>query len=191
MSSDCSYRAYRHVVSADGIDEIHDRKSRWLCSHHANAIDVRIHRHLLPPSRQKPTEDALAQEHPQWVFGGLVAVSAYGFEHQWHLHDDCITIVTSDHGSRQCHQRLRHVYMPDMNNPKTHYEASGLSLIDVYKRQASGRFASLITRSRPNTSTAIFSSSSAGITRSRHEFSVTTTELRIGSRTPDVYKRQM
>lgn len=84
---------------------------------------------LTPPERTLHIARALAQEHPQWVFGGLVAVSAYGFEHQWHLHDDCITIVTSDHGSRQCHQRLRHVYMPDMNNPKTHYEASGLSLI--------------------------------------------------------------
>ena len=84
---------------------------------------------LMPPERTLHIARALAQEHPQWVFGGLVAVSAYGFEHQWHLHDDCITIVTSDHGSRQCHQRLRHVYMPDMNNPKTHYEASGLSLI--------------------------------------------------------------
>lgn len=84
---------------------------------------------LTPPERTLHMARALAQEHPQWVFGGLVAVSAYGFEHQWHLHDDCITIVTSDHGSRQCHQRLRHVYMPDMNNPKTHYEASGLSLI--------------------------------------------------------------
>ena len=84
---------------------------------------------LTPPERTLHIARALAQEHPQWVFGGLVAVSAYGFEHQWHLHDDCITIVTSDHGSRQCHQRLRHVYMPDMNNPKTHHEASGLSLI--------------------------------------------------------------
>lgn len=84
---------------------------------------------LTPPERTLHMARALAQEHPQWVFGGLVAVSAYGFEHQWHLHDDCITIVTSDHGSRQCHQRLRHVYMPDMNNPKTHHEASGLSLI--------------------------------------------------------------
>lgn len=84
---------------------------------------------LTPPERTLHMARALAQEHPQWVFGGLVAVSAYGFEHQWHLHDGCITIVTSDHGSRQCHQRLRHVYMPDMNNPKTHHEASGLSLI--------------------------------------------------------------
>lgn len=40
---------------------------------------------LTPPERTLHMARALAQEHPQWVFGGLVAVSAYGFEHQWHL----------------------------------------------------------------------------------------------------------
>ena len=98
MSSDCSYRAYRHVVSADGIDEIHDRKSRWLCSHHANAIDVRIHRHLLPPSRQKPTEDALAQERGLYA---TFAPAASNHPSMQYLHKDweCRHTLSTTHHS--------------------------------------------------------------------------------------------
>lgn len=84
---------------------------------------------LTPPERTLHMARALAKEHPQWVFSGLVAISAYGFEHQWHLHDGSITIVTSNHGSRQRHKRLRHTYMPDMGNSTIRHQAAGLPLI--------------------------------------------------------------
>lgn len=49
--------------------------------------------------------------HPDWVFAGLTAAAAYGFEHQWFLHHE-ITITLSTHGSYRPHDKLHVIYSP-------------------------------------------------------------------------------
>lgn len=85
-------------------------------------------RALTPPERTLHIAKALAHAHPQWVFGGLTAASAYGFEHQWRLHDGSVSIMTSTHGSRSNHRRLHHVYAHDAQSTALRHEATGLLL---------------------------------------------------------------
>lgn len=54
---------------------------------------------------------ALKNIHPNWVFAGLTAAAAYGFEHQWFLHHG-LTITLSTHGSYRPHNKLHVIYSP-------------------------------------------------------------------------------
>ncbi|PWG62265.1 hypothetical protein DF196_12430 [Bifidobacterium callitrichidarum] len=83
---------------------------------------------LTPPERTLHIAKALGLAHPQWVFGGLAAASAYGFEHQWCLHDDSVSIMTANHGSRQQHHQLKRVYMPDAQSTAFKDPSTGLLL---------------------------------------------------------------
>lgn len=84
---------------------------------------------LTPPERTLHIAKALAQAHPNWVFGGLVAASAYGFEHQWCLHDGSVSIMTQNHGSEQRHAQLKRVYMANASSLAMRESSSGLLLI--------------------------------------------------------------
>lgn len=84
---------------------------------------------LTPPERTLHIARSLAQAHPQWVFGGLVAASAYGLEHQWCLHDGSVSIVNANRGSRQRHRQLRQMYMADVNSIASRNHDTGLLLI--------------------------------------------------------------
>ncbi|QSY58897.1 hypothetical protein BLI708_10815 [Bifidobacterium imperatoris] len=83
---------------------------------------------LTPPDQTLHIAKALAIAHPNWVFGGLVAASAYGFEHQWCLHDGSVSIMTQNHGSEQRHPRLKRVYMPQASSLAMRDSVTGLLL---------------------------------------------------------------
>ncbi len=53
----------------------------------------------------------LAKLHPNWVFAGLTAAAAYGFEHQWFLHHG-LTITLPTRGSHRPHDKLNVIYSP-------------------------------------------------------------------------------
>ena len=84
---------------------------------------------LTPPERTLHIARSLSDAYPQWIFGGLVAASAYGFEQQWCLHDGSITIASTGHGTRQRHQQLQQVYMADVKSIASYHQATGLHLI--------------------------------------------------------------
>ncbi|MBT1175721.1 hypothetical protein JS530_09465 [Bifidobacterium sp. LC6] len=84
---------------------------------------------LTPPDQTLHIAKALAVAHPKWIFGGLVAASAYGFEHQWCLHDGSVSVMTQNHGSEQRHSQLRRVYMPQASSLAVHDSTSGLLLM--------------------------------------------------------------
>ena len=67
---------------------------------------------LNPSDRTLHMARALSILHKDWVFAGMVAAAAHGFEHQWSLHDGTMTVVTHHRGSYQRSARLRHVYVP-------------------------------------------------------------------------------
>ncbi|KFI93385.1 hypothetical protein BISA_1472 [Bifidobacterium saguini DSM 23967] len=83
---------------------------------------------LPPPEQTLHIAKALAIAHPNWVFGGLVAASAYGFEHQWCLHDGSVCVMTQNHGSEQRHPRLKRVYMPQASSLAMRDSTTGLLL---------------------------------------------------------------
>lgn len=53
----------------------------------------------------------LKEIHPNWVFAGLTAAAAHGFEHQWALHHE-LTITLPTHGSYRPHDKLHVIYSP-------------------------------------------------------------------------------
>ncbi|MBW3093310.1 hypothetical protein KIH79_10345 [Bifidobacterium sp. 82T10] len=53
---------------------------------------------LNPPERSLHIARTLGARHPDWVFAGIVAAAAHGFEHQWLLHGGPIDIVSSNKG---------------------------------------------------------------------------------------------
>lgn len=84
---------------------------------------------LNPPERTMHIARTLAQAHRTWVFGGLVAAVAYGFEHQWCLHDGSVTIATSNHGTHRPDRHLKRVYVPKTAAARIEHEETGLFLL--------------------------------------------------------------
>lgn len=56
---------------------------------------------------------SLAQLHPRWAFGGLVAATAHGLEHQWGLHtDQPIMVISRRHGGVRSDARILRIAAP-------------------------------------------------------------------------------
>lgn len=84
---------------------------------------------LTPPERTMHIAKALGDAHPHWIFGGLTAATAYGFEHQWCLHQGSISIMTTSHGTQQRHSQLKRVYMPNAPSLAVREPTTGLLVI--------------------------------------------------------------
>ncbi|MBW3093350.1 hypothetical protein KIH79_10545 [Bifidobacterium sp. 82T10] len=72
--------------------------------------DARYWDTLAPPDKALHTARALNLKHRQWVFGGITAAAAHGFEHQWYLHHDTITVVIDDRGSNTDNPRVKRIH---------------------------------------------------------------------------------
>lgn len=84
---------------------------------------------LTPPQRTMHIARSLAKEHNGWVFGGLVAAVAYGFEHQWRLHDGTVSIAVTDHGTHHSGRQLKRVYVPKAKTVAVAHTETGLTLL--------------------------------------------------------------
>lgn len=117
------------------IDKLLDQSEKARCCAHSNdpLLQKGLYRRYLAGDLVKPypglysrceywnrlngaerslhTARALAKKHPNWVFAGLTAAAAHGFEHQWFLHHE-ITITLPTHGSYRPHDELHVIYSP-------------------------------------------------------------------------------
>ncbi|PJM79640.1 hypothetical protein [Bifidobacterium scaligerum] len=84
---------------------------------------------LTPPEQTLHIAKGLAHAHPDWIFSGLTAATAYGFEHQWCLHNGSVSIATRHHGTQRLHQGLKRVYMPKAFAHTRRDSATGLLLV--------------------------------------------------------------
>lgn len=50
--------------------------------------------------------------HGNWIFAGITAAAAHGFEHQWLLHHQGLTITLPTRGSYRSHDKLNVIYSP-------------------------------------------------------------------------------
>ncbi|MBT1162343.1 MULTISPECIES: hypothetical protein [Bifidobacterium] len=72
-------------------------------------------RSLTPHQQHLHTARALAKLHPRWVFAGLTAVCAHGFEHQYALHRNASVFVADPYvGPRRSSGMVHRLYMPDV-----------------------------------------------------------------------------
>lgn len=55
---------------------------------------------------------ALGDLHPNWVFSGITAAAAHGFDHPRILHRQGLTITLPSHGSYRPHEKLNIIYSP-------------------------------------------------------------------------------
>lgn len=55
---------------------------------------------------------ALRDLHPNWVFSGITAAAAHGFDHPRILHRQGLTITLPSHGSYRPHEKLNIIYSP-------------------------------------------------------------------------------
>lgn len=55
---------------------------------------------------------ALGNLHPNWVFSGITAAAAHGFDHPRILHRQGLTITLPSHGSYRPHEKLNIIYSP-------------------------------------------------------------------------------
>ena len=65
---------------------------------------------LTPPERSLHIARTLQCRHGSWVFAGVTAAAAHGFEHQWLLHDGTIGISSDVRTTPLGHSRLRPHY---------------------------------------------------------------------------------
>ena len=74
---------------------------------------------LTPPEQSLHMARTLTQLHREWVFAGIIAAAAYGFEHQWLLHNGSLTVAAQDHGQYHPTTKLRTLHMskPDHELP--------------------------------------------------------------------------
>lgn len=54
----------------------------------------------------------LSRLHPNWVFAGITAAAAHGFNHPRFLHRQGLTITLPNHGSYRPHDKLNIIYSP-------------------------------------------------------------------------------
>ncbi|PST48421.1 hypothetical protein COO72_07685 [Bifidobacterium callitrichos] len=78
-------------------------------------------RALNPCQRSLCVSRTLHLMHPKWVFTGLTALDAHGFDHTWGMHDDVVTIAdTRGRGDRVIANRgaytLRRMFMPTIRS---------------------------------------------------------------------------
>lgn len=52
-----------------------------------------------PPEQAMHIARTLQVKHPDWIFAGITAAAIHGFEHQWRLHEDAVTVITPQRGS--------------------------------------------------------------------------------------------
>lgn len=81
---------------------------------------------LDPPEQTLHIARTLGVKHPDWVFSGIVAAAAYGFEHQWSLHTGTISIVSHTQSTESQGHRVQRLYASRYSVET----ASGLTLVD-------------------------------------------------------------
>ena len=68
---------------------------------------------LNPRDRAMHIARSLGWLHPEWAFGGLIAATAHGLEHQWSLHTgQPIMVVVRRHRGGRSNARIRRVTVP-------------------------------------------------------------------------------
>lgn len=83
---------------------------------------------LSPPERTLHMARTLSRKHPHWVFGGLTAAAAHGFDHRWRLHDGRITVATTTRSTdTTAGKRIQRLRIPSDQRIVT---ASGIPVTD-------------------------------------------------------------
>ena len=68
---------------------------------------------LTPPEQAMHIARTLQVKHPDWIFAGITAAAIHGFEHQWRLHEDAVTVITPQRGSNtDTPPRIRRIHIP-------------------------------------------------------------------------------
>lgn len=64
---------------------------------------------LKPDERTRHIARTLHLKHPHWVFAGITAAAIHGLEHQWHLHDGSISIITTSQGPNASSTQVKRI----------------------------------------------------------------------------------
>ena len=67
---------------------------------------------LNEPEQSLHAARTLSRLHPNWVFAGITAAAAHGFDHPRFLHRQGLTITLPNHGSYRPHDKLNIIYSP-------------------------------------------------------------------------------
>ena len=67
---------------------------------------------LNEPEQSLHAARTLSRLHPNWVFAGITAAAAHGFDHPRFLHRQGLTIALPNHGSYRPHDKLNIIYSP-------------------------------------------------------------------------------
>ena len=92
------YRRYRAGDLARPYPGLFTRAEYW---HQLNEPEQSLH-----------MARALRDLHPNWVFSGITAAAAHGFDHPRILHRQGLTITLPCHGSYRPHEKLNIIYSP-------------------------------------------------------------------------------
>lgn len=92
------YRRYRAGDLARPYPGLFTRAEYW---HQLNEPEQSLH-----------MARALRDLHPNWVFSGITAAAAHGFDHPRILHRQGLTITLPSHGSYRPHEKLNIIYSP-------------------------------------------------------------------------------
>lgn len=92
------YRRYRAGDLARPYPGLFTRAEYW---HQLNEPEQSLH-----------MARALRDLHPNWVFSGITAAAAHGFDHPRILHRQGLTITLPSHGSYRPHEKLNIIHSP-------------------------------------------------------------------------------
>lgn len=68
---------------------------------------------LQPDERTRHRARTLHLKHPNWVFAGITAAAIHGFDHQWHLHADSVTIAATTQGDNASSAQVKRIFASD------------------------------------------------------------------------------
>lgn len=68
---------------------------------------------LQPDERTRHRARTIHLKHPDWVFAGITAAAIHGFDHQWHLHADSVTITATTQGNNASTTHVKRIFAPD------------------------------------------------------------------------------
>ncbi|KFI88353.1 hypothetical protein BREU_0464 [Bifidobacterium reuteri DSM 23975] len=68
---------------------------------------------LHPDERTRHRARTLHLKHPDWVFAGITAAAIHGFDHQWHLHADSVTITATTQGNNASTTHVKRIFASD------------------------------------------------------------------------------
>ncbi|WP_033492380.1 hypothetical protein [Bifidobacterium biavatii] len=89
-------------------------------------VDPAYWESLQPPERSLHIARTIGARHPDWIFAGVVAAAAHGFEHQWSLHDGPVDIASPNRSTPLRETGVRRIYAPGCATES----ASGITVTD-------------------------------------------------------------